>query len=42
VLAELLVQRAAAQQAGRDAAEKRIRRRILTSLPMRAGAGTAA
>jgi hypothetical protein len=42
VLAELLVQRAAAHKAGREAAEKRIRRRILDALPMRAGAGPAA
>ena len=35
ILAELLVQRARAGQAGRDAAERRIRAKIVGSLPMR-------
>jgi hypothetical protein len=34
-LAELLVERAQAQRAGRDRAERQIRRQILSALPMR-------
>lgn len=39
-LAQLLVQRAAARRAGRNAAEAQIRHRILATLPMRNGGFT--
>ena len=41
ILARLLIERAAAQQAGRHSAERQLRQRILQTLPMRSGAARA-
>ena len=41
ILARLLIERAAARRAGRESAERQLRRRILQTLPMRDGAAPA-